>query len=540
MAEYTFDIKTDAPASFSSIPEQNKDASIVRLVEDPNIVKTIKFDEMRLDVSEYAHNPMQGGDKMTDDMGLAFPAIRINDMMIPRKALQKMNISMSDFVPSISLVLKFEDRSFISKNMPKDGDIISLFLRSTTNALTYLRDDFIIMSVSTNNGTTNDNGVTVKIGGRLFIPGFDSRNKTTAYVGTSRDVMRQISKHYGIGFAFNDYDDTDDYQNWIQCMESTESFINSVTSHSWKNNTSFFKTWIDLYYNLCYVNINKFLMSDENEETVDLTFATNALNMYNLQSPEQDVNQAKVTIKLLSNSPQFVGSPFYVKKWTPFNTSTGVSMSVGYSTNVYSFIHNQELLEKDNNDAFSVLNMIPTFDKNKTDTNMVLRGRAKYDVDQNPENELARVNYNFVDTYTRNVWSGIEYTLSDSDKSSNPNNWKGNVHKNYGNSVYHNEQNLSELDKMYLYVEVDGLNLQIMKGERVPIYIIYNNELEKSTANNFSKNDVPLDANRLYSGYYYIDSVEYEYKLSVGENANSPFTTKYILKRREWPTPEMI
>ena len=45
--------------------------------------------------------------------------------------------------------------------------------------------------------------------------------------------------------------------------------------------------------------------------------------------------------------------------------------------------------------------------------------------------------------------------------------------------------------------------------------------------------------NRFYSGYYIVDSVEYTYKPPSGDNVSS-YTTHFVLKRREWPTPEAI
>ena len=74
--------------------------------------------------------------------------------------------------------------------------------------------------------------------------------------------------------------DTNDFQNWICCNDSIESFVNTVTSHSWKDGTSFYNTWIDFYYNLCYVNVNKFLLSGENtEDELDYTFNSNTTIM---------------------------------------------------------------------------------------------------------------------------------------------------------------------------------------------------------------------------------------------------------------------
>ena len=95
------------------------------------------------------------------------------------------------------------------------------------------------------------------------------------------------------------------------------------------------------------------------------------------------------------------------------------------------------------------------------------------------------------------------------------------------------------INKIYIKVECSGLCLQIMKGERIPVILIHESTMEEDKYNNFSKNDLPSDINRFYSGYYIVDSVEYDYApIKAGDI--SPYKTTFVLKRREWPTPEVI
>jgi hypothetical protein len=76
-----------------------------------------------------------------------------------------------------------------------------------------------------------------------------------------------------------------------------------------------------------------------------------------------------------------------------------------------------------------------------------------------------------------------------------------------------------------------------MRGERIPVFILYNGEEDKTRVNNDS-NDVKRDANRFYSGYYIVDSVTYTYNPIF--TGSTPFQTNFTLCRREWPTPEAI
>jgi hypothetical protein len=423
--------------------------------------------------------------------------------------------------------------------MPKDGDLISIYIRASTAALTYLRDDFIITSCNIWNNSDGEMGGTVSLSGRLFIPVFDSKAGMNSITGSSKFVLKSIAKNYGIGFATNDFDDTDDFMNWIQCRESTESYINNIIRHAWKNDTSFYKAWVDLYYNICFVNVNKFLLSTENEEEIDLTFATNILNMYNQVENDPSVENAQMTVKILTNMSEFRSTPFFIKRWDPVNNSSSISLIGGYSSTSMTYVHNQNVINRGDWDCFEILTNIPAYDPTKTDSEIILRGRTRYEAGKNPDNEMARVNHDYVGTYNTVEWTGIEYVMSDGDKNKNSNMWSGNVHKNYNRAPYHNSQNLDELDKIYLNVYCEGLNLQIMKGERIPVFIMFNNSIDNDIYNYSSKNDEPRMFNRFYSGYYIVDSVEYIYKTPSGDEVSS-YTTHFVLKRREWPTPEAI
>lgn len=532
-----FNNLTDRPASYYT-PDDAQSTNIVRLVEDSTVKKTIRFDEMSIPDSPDPNN-VQGGNVKVDELGLVYPMIRINDIVLARQNISSMTLSSNGFCPTISLSLVFEDTAFISKNMPKDGDMISLYIRTSTAAISYLRDDFIITSCNVSNAKDGAMGNRMSVNGRLYINGFDSKNATNAITGSSKYAMREIATTYGMGFAYNDFDDTDDIMTWLQCRQPTESFINDIVTHAWKNETSFFKAWIDLYYNLCFVNVNKFLLSTENNEEVDITFATNTLNIYNELKGDSSIGDAMMTVKILTNMPEFQQTPFYISKWDPINNSSSVSLSMGYSTTTFNFLHNQNIIDKGDYDCFEILENIPAYDQNKKDSYILLRGRATYDPNRNPSDEQARVNYDYIGLYNRTAWTGVEYVMSDDDKEKSTNMWSGNVHKNYSRAPYHNAQNISELNKMYIRVTCEGLNLQIMRGERIPVLICFNNSMENDMYNAATENDQPRSANRFYSGYYIVDSIEYRY-MGVNKGKPSPYQTIFVLKRREWPTPEII
>lgn len=527
MASTVWNIDTTAPATYTENPYDNN-SNLVRLIEDPKIKKDIRFDELSL--SENGGTSTNGGSQL-NTVGNDYPIIRINDMVLGKDDIQSMLISSRGFLPTIELSLKFANTALISKNMPKDGDMISVFVRTNTSAINYLRNDFIINHVDSNVSSKSANN-TVFLRGELFIEGFTSNNNTFGIIGTSKDVMKEIAKKFKMGFAYNDADDMDDLQNWLCCFSSPQVFIEDVTRHSWKNNMSFFKSWVDLYYNLCFVNVNKFLSSDENpEDEIDLTFFSSTVALNTLTSSNDKPDDAKPFLKVFSNFDSFKGSSFYISKWHPVNRSN--SLSSGYSNIIHSFTHNQNVYIENKDNCEDTLIVNPVYDTSKLDSYIILRGRAKYDENANPDNEQARVNYSMQNTYINHIWSGVEYKMDKDENSSSNSTWSGNVHHNYHNAAYQNEINDIELNKLYIEVVCDGLCLQVMRGERVPVFLKYNTPLDK----NISPDDPGF--NRFYSGYYIVDSIEYKYNGKV-KTGYSSFSTIMSLKRREWPTPEAI
>lgn len=527
MASTVWNIDTTAPATYTENPYDNN-SNLVRLIEDPKIKKDIRFDELSL--SENGGTSTNGGSQL-NTVGNDYPIIRINDMVLGKDDIQSMLISSRGFLPTIELSLKFANTALISKNMPKDGDMISVFVRTNTSAINYLRNDFIINHVDSNVSSKSANN-TVFLRGELFIEGFTSNNNTFGIIGTSKDVMKEIAKKFKMGFAYNDADDMNDLQNWLCCFSSPQVFIEDVTRHSWKNNMSFFKSWVDLYYNLCFVNVNKFLSSDENpEDEIDLTFFSSTVALNTLTSSNDKPDDAKPFLKVFSNFDSFKGSSFYISKWHPVNRSN--SLSSGYSNIIHSFTHNQNVYIENKDNCEDTLIVNPVYDTSKLDSYIILRGRAKYDENANPDNEQARVNYSMQNTYINHIWSGVEYKMDKDENSSSNSTWSGNVHHNYHNAAYQNEINDIELNKLYIEVVCDGLCLQVMRGERVPVFLKYNTPLDK----NISPDDPGF--NRFYSGYYIVDSIEYKYNGKV-KTGYSSFSTIMSLKRREWPTPEAV
>lgn len=509
--------------------------NLCRVVVDENIKKTILLDELSMPIDKSNDGGFANTQYNTiNKAGIDAPVICINDKFLEKNEITYLEIDCTSFIPTIILTIKPNNVSFLTSNAIKDGDIISLFIRSTSDIITPIRCDFIINRNRINGYEINNpnSNVYITLNGELFIPGIHSSKDNIHTCGTSKEAIKDICKKLGIGFAFNDADNTIDKQLWFSPKKKIVDYIKDVTEHSWKDEESFFKSWIDLYYNLNFINVNKSLIS---EEDIDITAGTVSRTMQSEAPLDTSEKNTTTQIKLLSNGEMNKNTPFFIYDITPVNNSSNITNYTGAKIKNSMFIHNQNFYNKGESPYISLDN-VQMYDPKKTDNFMILRGRNKYNKNTANESDMEHVNLNIEDINTQNVWRGIQYTISDVDKDTESNKWSGNVNLNYNRAFTHNKINNMELEKLYVKVMVAGPCLQVMRGEKIPIIVYYKDDLSMNTIN--SEDEKLLNINKLYSGYYFVDG----YKLYYTENNAkdsmlSNFKTEFILKRREWPVP---
>lgn len=488
---------------------------INRIYEDKNIQKTIVLDELSIvttQKSETLNENISDDHKAAKEnvAGINYPLIKIMDTLYTLDRIIKMSIDVTGRIPEISLLLDNrinEDEK--SKNLPKDGDIVSVFMGQKNQTIKPLRCDFVITTATPlNNGN-------LRIMGPMFIPGLTA-DKTFGYRGTSKDAFIDLAKKYGLGFATNDIDNTNDNQLWLCPNTTALSYANELISHTWKDETSFYDWWIDPYYNMVLLNVNK--MVTENDSLIDVTAIESAYTADEMKDTEHD----SATLKLFSNLTHTTTlNTFFILSYKLSNNSTEISINNGVEIKTKTFVHNQNLYNA-NKDNYQVLSNVPTYNPSKLDNSIILRGRNKYDKELNTD-ELAKANYSYKDIYIKTPYTGISYTVSDSDsENTDVNTWSGNVNKNYIRAEYHNDINMNEFNKIELTIVTQGLNLQTMRGELIPIAIAKDGKLDDNR-----------HIDRFYSGQYYVKGIEYIFNKGF-------YNTKFTLSRREWPTPEKV
>lgn len=480
----------------------------IRTVSDATIVlKNMDSDEKGLSLAFGA------GYKTSKSFGYEHPYIMINDYTFTKIQIVNLEIDCTNFLPIVNLKLMISDSLFLSQKMPKDGDIVSIYIRSYNDVYKPIRNDYLITRVETSDLDDKNIQKFINITGILNIKKiWVEQNK--AFKGTSIEIIKKIATELQLGFATNLEDKMDDEMTWICDWKSYKDFIIHITNHSWKNEKTFYKTFIDIYYNVNFVEVEKqFDITKEFDEALAI-FERNVLND---SDPflEDSVQANKKMSLVLTNSELIVNSNFKISNYELINNSSAISYSQGYGKKMYFYDHTLKTITEENKIQFNPLSTPGT-----EDTKIRLRGLK----DETIEKE-----------HLKNVWNGIQYSL--------PN---GNVHQKYALAAQQNITNNKELEKMYLDVDVWSWNPAIIKMERIPV-MIFITDLLKNSANYMSKSEIeenqkitvsPLSGftttlDRFLSGFFIVEGFKLYYDLSLAR-----VVAKYRLTRREWGVPQ--
>jgi hypothetical protein len=466
---------------------------------------------------------------LEDHLSVTYPFIKINDYVFSKNEISYMSIDSRDFLPTISLSVTLSHDLFLSKHFPKDGDIISIMIRNKSDLLNPIRNDYVITGVSQPlKSSTSTETTKMTFFGELFIPGLKSYLGSASFIGTSMHALKSAARLLEIGFNTNEAD-TDDKQIWYS-VEIAIEFIKDTISKAWKDDNSFFDCWIDVYYNLNFINVQKELLADESK--IDMAALLNNSDNEFDYGAETEVTHK--TAKVFSNFYGLRSSSNYITKWKPDNQSSAITFEYGTTSSVSFYEHQDKLYADPEGQSYWNFEVPPKFDVDKLDTHILLRGRSTYNADINTD-QLARANYNYTNLYTRSPWLGIQYTIANPDEDNTL--WTGNHHRNYMRAQLHNLVNLVELEKLNIEIKVQGTNTNFIKGEKIPVVIIKTDAAEVRIS--YPELEQSMEIDFFYSGWYTVKGFKLEWS-HQHDDILSNFSQTFVLTRREWPPPEKI
>lgn len=463
----------------------------------------------------------------TDNIGLMMPWISINTVVLFDDELLGFELDLSNRIPTV--FVKFKDtKNRLSVDGPLDAAFICVYMKAPDwEAQRPIRIDFKITQLD-----GNPRNKTYTVNGIMKLPQFFEEVCMSFPSATSFEHLKKLCQDIGIGYASNE-DSTDDTMVRFIPFENFEYFVNNTVSTAYKDEKSFFDWYIDPWYNLCFVNVNKQFDLEDKFEEVSLTVWPPISNA-NFADGIKDTADKKVKFALSNVSP-YTSTNFGIQSYSWNNNSGDVVIKNGYKRTGYWLNIDGNEIESQN--AFSEALTTEGAEKDY----VLLKGIKREDgtaYDYRKKN--------------KHTWLGKQAIATN----------QGNVHPNFSFAKVLNHQNLEELEKTTLTLKLNGPNFAIYKYQRVPIAIYENGDYQTKSSlalrdktlgeenpnmkpdQEGSAQNIGPDStagvddfgsnilNNFLSGYYVVGGIKYVWSRSVGG-----VQPELKLIRREWPIP---
>jgi hypothetical protein len=277
---------------------------------------------------------------------------------------------------------------------------------------------------------------------------------------------------------------------WM-AMGNYETLINNVTKHAWNDEKSFFTSFIDFYYNLNLIDVNKqFTYAPDGQPGV--------ISDINVRVPSKEQTfEKELNVFSLTNDIKLMSFNNFISKFNIINNASLITYKEGVQKDFSMYDFPSKTLVLD------TISPLSTADAPKNVTPIFL----------NLSTGLQQ---------TR-VWLGLQY--------SSP---IGNVHKNYNFAEMVNTFNLMEIEKMMLEANLVNPNLFVHRGQRVPVLLFnYGDALDSLTTTDpkYRMTERTLSVlNTFLSDFYYVKG----HKIIYDPLQQAGFSQVIYLSKREW------
>lgn len=346
--------------------------------------------------------------------GLGFiPLVWYNGIQFEAIDIQYFSLYSDGLIPMIKMT--FFDRSGLleADGMPVDDTKIKLFLHSRSDHIKPIYMQFKISKFSIVSEKTYTLDGVCDVNG-LYLKEYKSYSARTSY-----EILQDLCRRVGIGFNTN-VDNSNDRMKWLNPGKVNNEFMDYVISNSYISDDSVISCYIDYYYNFNYVDIEKEMKRNIDE---DVQLNTSGLNVSTIKKDES------IKPMLLSNDESIKESNSYFGEFVIINNSTSISLEKGYSNRVKYY------------DVVSKEFLIFDIDSNTSnnDKSIILKGA--------PSDET------FFNENKRSTYMG----KLDND----------NMHSNYNYTYVQNKQNIDDLTKIAVSIVVPTPNYNLYRYQKV-------------------------------------------------------------------------
>ncbi len=247
-----------------------------------------------------------------------------------------------------------------------------------------------------------------------------------SWTGTSFEVLRKMAGELKLGYNSN-IDKTDDSMKWTNTGMTWREFIGDIVRHSYISDAAFTLAYIDFYYCLNYVDLEKEWSRDVSS---DVGIASTGITQVDGKPTETDTTLPLVLMN--EKSQNMVNT--YFQNYSVQNNATNKAISNGQFTisKYYDTASKQFLI-------FNVDSLT-----SQDDSKVILKGKPA---------DATELETNYTTVF------GGRVDLS-------------NVHKNYLYADVLNSRNLTDLSKIVVTLEIPQCNFNLYKFQKIRIQFI--------------------------------------------------------------------
>ena len=436
---------------------------IIRKIFEPTI------EVKNLEILNKASDKSRSDDIGERKIGSTSPYLIIRDMQFFDDSVISFELSTEKFLPRVIATISDVNSRLNTDALPLD-DILSVYIKSDNKDFKGIRQDYRIINFH-KRGNDYVVEAILEVKGLWVdrIKGFD---------GTSFEFLKIIAKELKLGFSSN-LEATNDKMYHICPNINYHDFINNeLMNVCYLDNKSFFICYIDQFYYLNVVEVNRLVKRDWDISESSSVYI----------GEEHSIDKTReVGNQYISNHPRMGGKPAFLIEYDINNRAGRSGIKNGYKTNLIYYDKNNEKYDE------FFIETITT--DGITDNDIVIKGEID-------ENHLEN---------TRDISLGSYF--------------QDNVHKNYYVAKVMNNYNSEELAKVNLPIEIAGIDFGLYNYQSIPLEIM----VKDQSYVDLDQRNEEEGLNKALSGMYIITGLKYLY-----DKDDRRFFQKMVLKRREY------
>lgn len=437
-------------------------------------------------------------DEYKESVGALVPLIMINGVRLHDEMIMSMDLRQDSFLPTLNITFIDNLGLFSSYHNPIFEPIVSIYVKSQTPYLKPLRGDYLILR-KTSVPIRGEAEHIITLFCELYVPKLYN-NASLAYADmTSVECLKKVATELELGFATNE-EVMNDKMTWLNPNLSYYMFIKEeVTKRAYKSDKSFFTCFIDRYYVLNFVNVERQMEQDNDFDMNYITSDTVSNSSVMKGGGERGESLELINQTVLSNHPSMTNNANHIQEFWPSSNNGDVLKNQSFRSRAIWY---ESETQKVNSFFLEPLSNVKTLNGSEHQT---------------PSLESLK-------TMEVKKWLGFDY---------------GNAHKHNKYAKMLNHHNNLEIGKNQITLRLKGFNSTILRGVRVPVVFYdetYVNSIKMTLQGKGDKikstksNDFFVD--EILSDIYYVKDIVYRYDSSV--QSTSLMNTEITIAKRNW------